>query len=116
MSTPTHFDSYKGIFESVDESNKIKFELIVLDIGGDQTITELKRLHTEIDIFMVFVAIDCRNSFESLKGWVHKCREYNRSAPIMLVSTKVDLRDQIDCSYNLVTKKEIEDAYKEHGL
>mgnify|MGYP001181900606 CR=1 FL=1 len=34
----------------------------------------------------------------------------------MLVSTKVDLRDQIDCSYNLVTKKEIEDAYKKHGL
>jgi len=88
---PTVFDNRSTIV--LYENEPINLNL--WDTAGQEDYARLRPLsYPQTDVFLVCFSIISRNSFNNLKEqWIPEIRHYCPEAPIILVGTKSDLRD-----------------------
>lgn len=87
------FDTQNMTIEVDDKSHKIKLH----DTAGQEEFENLRKAfmkNKKPDVFILCYSVDNRRSFENItKKWIQEIR--NR-APIVLVATKIDLRNTLD--------------------
>ena len=90
--TPTVFDHYSANLIVDGEA----VTLVLWDTPGQMDYDMLRPLsYPETDVFIVCFAIDDRPTINNLRDkWCPEIKRYCPSAPIILVATKVDLRDR----------------------
>lgn len=88
---PTVFDNF---------SANVGFEGITVNLGlwdtaGQEDYTRLRPLsYRGADVFVVAFSLVSRASYENvLKKWIHELQHYAAGVPLVLVGTKLDLRD-----------------------
>ena len=69
--------------------------------------------YNRTDCFMLCVAINNRNSLESVRKWRTEIKTVCKDIPIILVGTKSDLRAD---SANPISKQELQQKVKDEGL
>ena len=93
------------------EGEKISFQLFLADSGVDleNSSRDLSQLREKqrIDGYIVFFAVDNRQSFEDVEKWVNVIRAIDQKSPIFLVANKSDLRENAPEGTDLVTQEEI---------
>ena len=68
------------------------------------------------DGYMIFFAIDDRNSFNNIKSWQGEIQAIDEEAPILLVANKSDLRQASLNEEDLISYDEIQRKCDELGL
>lgn len=93
------FDNYNAMLMVKDKP--VNLELF--DTAGQEEYDQLRQLSfPQTDVFLVCFSVVNRNSFENVKDrWIPEIRGFSATVPIILVGTKIDLRD------NPVSKDEL---------
>eukprot|EP01087_Luapelamoeba_hula_P008523 TRINITY_DN212_c0_g1_i1.p1 TRINITY_DN212_c0_g1~~TRINITY_DN212_c0_g1_i1.p1 ORF type:complete len:205 (+),score=19.20 TRINITY_DN212_c0_g1_i1:46-660(+) len=101
---PTVFDNYTA--NTVVEGNPVNLGL--WDTAGSGEYDQLRPLsYPGTDVFIICFSLTAPESFENVKKkWVIEVTHFNPKTPIILVGTKLDLRDNEDTIASL----------KEHNL
>ncbi|KAF8112718.1 hypothetical protein N665_0062s0063 [Sinapis alba] len=88
---PTVFDIYSA--NVIVDRNCIN--LGVWDTAGQADYNRLRRLNYHLpDVFLLAFSLVSKSSFENVaKKWIPELRHYAPGVPIVLVGTKLDLRD-----------------------
>jgi len=88
---PTIFDNYAATV-MVDD---IPVSLALWDSCGQSSYDNLRKLsYSQTDVFLITFSLTNRTSFENVKSkWSYEIKEFNPSTPIILVGTKLDMRD-----------------------
>lgn len=91
---PTVFDDYNLEVLIQDKS----YLLNVADTSGQEDYDRLRPLsYPRTDIILIFFSVAALHSFENVKSkWYPDLRKYKLNSPIILVGTKIDLRDDKD--------------------
>jgi Ras-related C3 botulinum toxin substrate 1 len=100
----TVFDNYMANFDVGDKP-------IALELFDTQGLEDYDRLrplsYRETDVFIIVFSVDSHSSFENVsKKWILEVSFYSPNTPIILVGTKIDLREDIDTTNNLKDKGE----------
>ncbi|KAL5721889.1 Rac-like GTP-binding protein arac11 [Ranunculus cassubicifolius] len=96
---PTVFDNFSA--NVVIDGNRVNLGL--WDTAGQEDYNRLRPLsYRGADVFILAFSLISKNTFENVsKKWIPELRHYAPGVPIILVGTKVDLRDDdqffIDC-------------------
>ena len=90
-SFPLLYDKYTGIMAVGDQRTLLE----VWDTTGRESFDGLRQLsYRETDVFIICFSVDCPKSLENVKAkWYPEVQRYCPNTPIILVATKVDLRD-----------------------
>ena len=88
---PTIFDNYSS--RVLIDSHVVNLSL--WDTAGQEDYDRLRPLsYPQTDVFLICYSIDSRSSFQNVKlKWVPEIRLYCPNTPIILVGTKIDLRE-----------------------
>ncbi|KAJ3430258.1 hypothetical protein M0813_28924 [Anaeramoeba flamelloides] len=91
---PTIFDNYSA-YVMVD---KTPVNLNLWDTAGQEDYDRLRPLsYPQTDAFLVCFSLISPSSFENVKNkWIQEIKHYCPKAPIVIVGTKLDLRDDQD--------------------
>jgi Ras-related C3 botulinum toxin substrate 1 len=94
--------------------NSRPINITLLDISGQEDYDELRCLtYHQTDVFVVCFSLICPISFYNVRNkWIKEIRNYMPKTPIILVGTKLDLRDDLTIMNNLAEKKEQPITYK----
>jgi len=97
---PTVFENYVREF-TVDS---VQYELGLWDTAGQEDYDRLRPLsYTDANIVIICFSIDNSLSYNNVKDkWVPEVHHYCRNVPIILVGTKVDLRDDTSHAGKLI--------------
>ena len=107
---PTVLDIFRG----TKNVKKKQIELEIHDTSGDDHLGANRKIQfQEADIFMVCVAVNSRDSLDSIPKWQAEIAEVMPDRPQMLVLTKSDLLEYTD---DPVTYEEIKTAKEERGM
>ncbi|KAH3867093.1 ras-related C3 botulinum toxin substrate 2-like isoform X1 [Dreissena polymorpha] len=89
---PTVFDSIKVTMQ-VDEKN---YDLTVYDTAGQEAYDRLRPLtYPQTDVFLMCFSLVSRASYENVRlKWLPELKHHCRDVPIVLVGTKLDMRDE----------------------
>jgi len=90
---PTVFDNY----ETAVMMDNVCYNLNLWDTAGQEEYDKLRHLsYPETDIFVVcFSVVDPDSMANVSSRWVKELREHCPGTPILLVGTKIDLREQL---------------------
>lgn len=90
---PTVFDTYSMSIDLKPDDKKI---IEIFDTAGQEEYDRLRPLaYPGTNLFMVCFSVERESSFENIKQkWVPEVRNHVPRARIMLVGTKMDLREQ----------------------
>ncbi|KAL9654413.1 hypothetical protein ABK040_010440 [Willaertia magna] len=117
---PTVFENYSA---NVVYGNKT-INLTLWDTAGQEDYDKLRPLsYPDTNVFVIAFSVINRTSFENIRSkWYPEINLHARDAPIILVGTKIDLRDDSKEIEKLkkegtqpVTRKEGEDLAREIG-
>ncbi|KAL6042728.1 Rho GTPase [Balamuthia mandrillaris] len=88
---PTVFDNYEA--QILVEGQEVKFSL--WDTAGQEGYARIRTLsYPKTDIFLLCFSVVNPYSFENVKEtWLPELKHYCPNVPIILVGTKIDLRD-----------------------
>eukprot|EP01088_Endostelium_zonatum_P000566 TRINITY_DN1080_c0_g5_i1.p1 TRINITY_DN1080_c0_g5~~TRINITY_DN1080_c0_g5_i1.p1 ORF type:complete len:201 (-),score=42.22 TRINITY_DN1080_c0_g5_i1:73-675(-) len=88
---PTVFDNYEA--QILVEGKEVKFSL--WDTAGQEGYQRIRTLsYPKTDIFLLCFSVGSPNSFENVKEtWLPELRHHCPQVPIILVGTKIDLRE-----------------------
>ena len=88
---PTVFDNYSA---NVDVDGQCH-SLSLWDTAGQEDYDRLRPLsYPQTDVFIVCYSVTCKISLQNAQTkWIPELRAFAPDAPIMLVGTKIDLRD-----------------------
>lgn len=88
---PTIFDNYSS--RVLIDSHVVNLSL--WDTAGQEDYDRLRPLsYPQTDVFLISYSIDSRSSFRNVElKWVPEVRLYCPNSPIILVGTKIDLRN-----------------------
>uniref|UniRef100_A0A4D5RA19 Ras-related C3 botulinum toxin substrate 1 n=1 Tax=Scolopendra viridis TaxID=118503 RepID=A0A4D5RA19_SCOVI len=88
---PTVFDNYAGSLEC----DGMNVNMTLWDTAGQEDYERLRPLsYPNTDVFLLCYSVDNPNSFDNiLSKWCPEVRHHCPKAPIVLVATKTDLRD-----------------------
>mmetsp|Transcript_20153 Transcript_20153/g.56688 ORF Transcript_20153/g.56688 Transcript_20153/m.56688 type:complete len:203 (+) Transcript_20153:106-714(+) len=91
---PTVFENYEA--EIVMNSQEVKFSL--WDTAGQEGYARIRTLsYPKTDVFLLCFSIDNEPSLVNVKDrWFKEIKHHCPNAPIILVGTKIDLRDEPD--------------------
>ena len=108
---PTVLDVYKG----PKNINKKRVMLEIHDTSGDEHLgTNRKVVYRGSDVFIICLAVINRTSLENVGKWKNEVQEANlNDAPIILMATKMDLRESIN---DAITGEEVKKKSKEMGF
>ena len=78
------------------------------DTRGTEEFQRLRPLsYPATDVFALSFAVDSRSSFENIESvWVPELRHHCPNVPIILIGTKMDLRDSTHAEHDLIPKAE----------
>jgi len=95
---PTVFDNYSATV--LFEDKPVNLEL--WDTAGQDDYDATRKIsYPNTDVFVICYAVDSNASFKNVtQKWNLEIREFSKKAPILLVGTKCDLRDDKDPSKN----------------
>jgi len=95
---PTVFDNYSATV--LFEDKPVNLEL--WDTAGQDDYDATRKIsYPNTDVFVICYAVDSIASFKNVtQKWNPEIREFSKKAPILLVGTKCDLRDDKDPSKN----------------
>ena len=87
------------VFRGPKQFEKKQIQLEIHDNSGDPHLGVNRQVcYNKADCFMLCVAINNRDSLESVQRWRVEIRQVCKETPIMLVGTKSDLRaSNADC-------------------
>jgi len=96
---PTVFDNYSATV--LFEDKPVNLEL--WDTAGQDDYDATRKIsYPNTDVFVICYAVDSNASFKNVtQKWNLEIREFSKKAPILLVGTKCDLRDDKDPSKNV---------------
>ena len=88
---PTVFDNYAATV-MVDG---VPINLALWDTAGQGDYDRLRPLsYSQTDVFLITFSLTNRTSFENVKSkWSYEIKQFDACAPIILVGTKLDMRD-----------------------
>uniref|UniRef100_A0A646QHU4 RasRelC3 n=1 Tax=Hemiscolopendra marginata TaxID=943146 RepID=A0A646QHU4_9MYRI len=88
---PTVFDNYAGSLEC----DGMNVNMTLWDTAGQEDYERLRPLsYPNTDVFLLCYSVDNLNSYDNiLSKWCPEVRHHCPKAPIVLVATKTDLRD-----------------------
>jgi len=91
---PTVFETY-CVQLTVDAKD---IDLILMDTAGQEDYDKIRPLsYPDTDVFLILYSVVNPNSFDNVKAkWVTEVTKYCPNVPIILVGTKMDLRDDPD--------------------
>ena len=91
------------------------YDVEINDTGGDENITDQRKLvYKDADLFMLCVSAVSRDSLNNIGKWKTEIRGIEQDSPIVLVITKIDLRQEMPDK--AISIKEIKAATKKHRL
>ncbi len=98
---PTIFDNYSANITIGEDT----CQLLLFDTAGQEEFETLRKIsYSETDVFIICFSVVQPSSFANVEQlWINEIRQSNKSAPIILVGTKTDLRGN---------SKEVEDLAK----
>lgn len=101
---PTIFDNYSANI-TIGEST---CQLLLFDTAGQEEFETLRKLsYSDTDIFLICFSVVQPSSFSNVEQlWINEIRQSNKTAPIMLVGTKTDLRNNSKEVNDLMKKNE----------
>ena len=105
-------DVYKG----PKNINKHRVMLEIHDTSGDEHLgTNRKVVYRGSDVFIICLAVDNRTSLENVGKWKNEVKEadIDDDTPIILMATKMDLREQLN---DPITADEVKKKRKEMGF
>lgn len=96
---PTVFDNY----ETAVMMDGVCYNLNLWDTAGQEEYDKLRHLsYPETDVFIICFSLVDSDSYDNVPiRWVKEVREHCPGAPILLVGTKLDLRDDAKVLSNL---------------
>mmetsp|Transcript_44676 Transcript_44676/g.59273 ORF Transcript_44676/g.59273 Transcript_44676/m.59273 type:complete len:179 (+) Transcript_44676:22-558(+) len=107
---PNVLDVFRGSREF--QGNNLDIEIV--DTSGDTQLGTYRQLvYPGTDCFMLCVAVNNRDSMERIRNLKAEIKTVNPNAPILLVATKFDTREQSD---NPIMTPELESARLDHGF
>uniref|UniRef100_A0A667WPW1 small monomeric GTPase n=2 Tax=Myripristis murdjan TaxID=586833 RepID=A0A667WPW1_9TELE len=100
---PTVFDNY--IATVMVDDRPIKLDL--WDTAGQEEYDRLRPLsYPQTDVFLICFSLVSPASYENVRAkWYNEVHHYRKAAPIILVGTKLDLRDDKETIEMLKEKK-----------
>ncbi|MBN3309251.1 ras homolog family member Ua [Amia ocellicauda] len=101
---PTAFDNFAAVV-AVD-GKPVKLQLC--DTAGQDEFDKLRPLcYTNTDIFLLCFSVVCPSSFQNVsEKWVPEIRRHCPRAPVVLVGTQCDLREDVKVLIELAKYKE----------
>jgi len=86
------------VFENYDTNIKFQENIVKLslwDTAGQEEYDKLRYLsYPNTNVFLVCFSVVSKSSFDNIKlKWLKELQEYSAGTPVILVGTKVDLRD-----------------------
>ena len=100
---PSVLDIYKG----TKNVKKTQIELEIHDTSGDDHLGANRATqYKDCDVFMICVAVNNPTSLENCTKWKNEIKNVEPEKPIMLILTKIDLRDDIEDAITLEQAKE----------
>ncbi len=101
---PTVFDNYVVTLKIGEET----FTLGLFDTAGQEDFDNMRHLcYPNTDVFLVCYSVVNPASYENVKQkWAPELKKYYKTAPIMLVGTQVDLRDNSTIRDKLAKSKQ----------
>jgi len=111
---PTVFDNYNA---NVVYNNKKQVSLGLWDTAGQEDYDRIRPLsYPDTDVFLVCYSVVNPNSYDNVTTkWVPELRHHCATAPIVLVGTKIDLRNDEETLKKL-SQKDMKPINQEQGL
>ena len=108
---PTVSDNFSREIEYNDAGVTKMVNFSVWDTGGLAEYDKIRHIsYAQANVFLVCFSIKNRKTFESVgKKWIPEVRRYNAKAPVILVGTMGDIRDdkkKLAKEVNLITFQE----------
>ncbi|CAM1330736.1 Uncharacterised protein g10376 [Pycnogonum litorale] len=99
---PTVFDNYAGHIQC----DGVKVGMTLWDTAGQEDYERLRPLsYPSTDVFLLCFCVTNKPSYDAIHAkWIPEIRHHCPKTPIILVGTKIDLRDDPESS-NVVTRK-----------
>lgn len=90
---PTVFDNYADNIK-VDD---ITYNMVLWDTAGQEDYERLRPLsYPNTDCFLLCYSVSSRASFENIaQKWYPEIKHFSPAVPIVLVATKIDLRNEV---------------------
>lgn len=112
---PTVFDNYSANTMYKSESGNVPFNLNLWDTAGQEDYSQLRPLsYPMTDVFLLCFSVISRTSYNNVESsWIPEIRHYMPHAPIVLVGTKIDLRNNKQLLDRLRDRKETPVMFEE---
>ena len=106
---PTVFDNY-SVVVTVDNH---PVSLGLWDTAGQEDYDRLRPLsYPQTDVFLLCFSVSNPNSFENVRTkWIQEIETHTPKVPILLVGTKLDLRDDRETLVELQEKRQVPITY-----
>ncbi|KAA6390191.1 MAG: putative Cell division control protein 42 [Streblomastix strix] len=106
----TVFDNY----ESLQHVDGVTYQLQLWDTAGQEEYDRLRALSfPDTDVFLICFAVTEQSALKNVeKKWFPEIKQHAPTAPIVLVGTKMDLRDDPPENAQLVTRDDALDVVK----
>lgn len=109
---PTVFDDYSANILV----NGVSVGLGLWDTAGAEDYDRLRPLaYPGTDVFLLCYSVVCQTSYDSITTkWINEIRQYDDKVPIVIVGTKIDLRDDT-ATINILKQSNMEPLTQTQG-